>query len=287
MINFELYRIFVAAAKEENITKTAEKLNISQPAITKQIKNLENQLSMTLFQRKSKGIELTQEGKELFEKVKNPIEELNRINEQIGKNRKINIGTHNHMSGLIFGNVLNQFTLKYPENNLNLICEDIDNLLNKLKDKEIDIVFAKRYSAEVPEGLKFIKLGYLNETFIVNKKSDLVNKALTFENLKEKTIYIPRNYEQTTKRMQELNKNNDLNLKLSNYRSIVRLVNEGMVIGVVTEEYLYDWEWEKFNLAKVENKIGLGKVEFGIYLNSNKFKELNLLIKMIQEYFNL
>ena len=41
-----------------------------------------------------------------------------------------------------------------------------------------------------------------------------------------------------------------------------------MVIGVVTAEYLYDWEWEKFNLAKVDNTIGLGKVEFGVYLNS-------------------
>lgn len=285
MIDFELYRIFVTVAKEENITKAGNKLNISQSAITKQIKNLENQLSMTLFKRKSNGVELTKEGKELFEKVKNPIEELNKINEQIGKNRTINIGSHNHMSGLIFGSVLNEYTLKYPETNLNLICEDIDELLNKLKNKEIDMVFAKKYSEETPQALKFINLGYLNETFIVNKNSDLIDTILTFENLKNKPIYIPRDYEQTTKRMQELNKNKKLNLKLSNYRSIVRLINEGMVIGVVTEEYLYDWEWEKFNLAKVKNDIGLGKVEFGIYLNSCKFKELSTLVNMIQEYF--
>ena len=286
MIDFELYRIFVAVSNEKNITKAAEKLNISQPAITKQIKNLESQLSITLFERKSKGLELTPEGKELLKKVKSPIEELNKVNEDLGKNKKINIGSHNHMSGLIFGNVLNQFTLKYPDTNLNLICEDIDELLKKLSNKEINIVFAKKYNEELPNGLKFIKLGYLNETFIVNKNSDLINKSLTFDDLKEKAIYIPRDYEQTTKRMQELAKNNDLNLKLSNYRSIVRLVNEGMVIGVVTEEYLYDWEWENFNLVKVDNKIGLGKVEFGVYLNSYKFKELNILLDMIKEYFN-
>ena len=44
-IDFELYRIFVIVAEEENITKASERLNISQPALTKQIKNLENQLS--------------------------------------------------------------------------------------------------------------------------------------------------------------------------------------------------------------------------------------------------
>ena len=52
MIDFELYRIFVAVADEENITRASEKLNISQPAITKQIKNLENQLSINYLNKK-------------------------------------------------------------------------------------------------------------------------------------------------------------------------------------------------------------------------------------------
>lgn len=43
---------------------------------------------------------------------------------------------------------------------------------------------------------------------------------------------------------------------------------------------------EKFNLIEVNNDIGLGKVEFGMYLNSNRFKELNLLVEMIRENFN-
>ncbi len=129
MINFELYRIFVAVAEEENITRASEKLLISQPAITKQIKNLEEQLSIKLFERRSKGVSLTEEGKKLYEGLKNPIDELNRINEQVGKEKFINIGTHNHMGGLIFGQVINQYTLKYPDVNLNLICEEIDKLL--------------------------------------------------------------------------------------------------------------------------------------------------------------
>lgn len=285
MINYELYRIFVLVAEEENITKASEKLHISQPAITKQIKNLEDQLSIKLFERKSKGVTLTKKGKELYEKLKNPIEELNRIDAQIGKDRVINIGTHNHMGGLIFGQAINQYTLKYPDVNLNLICEDINSLLKKLKNKEINIVFAKKYNNEVPNGLEFIKLGSMHEVFIANKQSNIVNQTLTLDSLKGQPIYIPREYEQTTKRIKELTKNTNINLKLSNYRSIVRLVNEGMVIGVVTSEYLYDWEWEKFNLVEVKNNIGLGEVEFGIYLNSSRFKELNILVEIIKENF--
>ena len=287
MIDFELYRIFVAVADEENITRASEKLNISQPAITKQIKNLENQLSIKVFERKSKGVALTNEGKKIYEKLKSPIEELNKIDAQIGKEKVINIGTHNHMGGLIFGKAINQYTVKYPNVNLNLICEEIDELLKKLKSKEIDIVFAKKYdNEEVPKGLKFIKIGNMHETFIVNKQSEMAGQTLTFDNLKGKLIYIPREYEQTTKRIKELTQNSDIDLKLSNYRSIVRLVNDGMVIGVVTAEYLYDWEWKEFNLVEVKNNIGLGECEFGIYLNSNKFRELDLLIDIIKKNFN-
>ena len=287
MINFELYRIFVAVADEENITRASEKLNISQPAITKQIKNLENQLSIKLFERKSKGVALTNEGKKIYEKLKNPIEELNKIDAQIGKEKIINIGTHNHMGGLIFGQAINQYTLKYPNVNLNLVCKEMDELLRKLKNKEIDIVFAKKYdNEEAPKGLKFIKLGNMHETFIVNKQSEIAGQTLTFDNLKGKMIYIPREYEQTTKRIKELTQSSDIDLKLSNYRSIVRLVNDGMVIGVVTAEYLYGWEWKEFNLVEVKNNIGLGECEFGIYLNSNKFRELDLLIDIIKKNFN-
>lgn len=287
MIDFELYRIFVAVADEENITRASEKLNISQPAITKQIKNLENQLSIKLFERRSKGVALTNEGKKIYEKLKNPIEELNKIDAQIGKEKIINIGTHNHMGGLIFGQAINQYTLKYPNVNLNLVCEEMNELLRKLKNKEIDIVFAKKYdNEEAPKGLKFIKLGNMHETFIMNKQSEMAGQTLTFDSLKGKMIYIPKEYEQTTKRIKKLTQNSEIDLKLSNYRSIVRLVNEGMVIGVVTAEYLYDWEWKEFNLVKVKNDIGLGECEFGMYLNSNKFRELDLLIDIIKKNFN-
>lgn len=45
MVDLELYKIFVIVAKEQNLTRASEKLNISQPAVTKHIKNLEQQLN--------------------------------------------------------------------------------------------------------------------------------------------------------------------------------------------------------------------------------------------------
>lgn len=56
MVNLELYKIFVIVAKEMNITRASEKLNISQPAVTKHIKNLENELGTILFNRNKRNI---------------------------------------------------------------------------------------------------------------------------------------------------------------------------------------------------------------------------------------
>ena len=57
MPNLELYKIFMEVANEKNITRASEKLNISQPAVTRHIKNLESQLNLVLFNRtKRNGI---------------------------------------------------------------------------------------------------------------------------------------------------------------------------------------------------------------------------------------
>lgn len=285
MIDFELYRIFVAVAEEENITKASDKLNISQPAITKQIKNLENQLSFKLFERKSKGVALTSEGKDLYEKLKNPIEELTRIDGQVGKEKFINIGTHNHMGSCIFGNVINEYCLKFPNVNLNLICEETPEMMKKLKNKELDIVFSKRYDKDILNGTEYIKLGYLHDVIIASKESIFATQELTLENIENQNIYTPRTYAQAVARIKKLTPGKNLKLKNSSYKTILELASSGKALGLITREYIDKNDYRKFNLVEVKTSLQLGEVEFGIYINSNKFKELNNLIKLIREYF--
>lgn len=73
-INFESYKIFYYVALYKNISKAANSLYISQPAITKSIKKLERELGITLFNRTPKGVTLTENGKIFFDFVKNGVE---------------------------------------------------------------------------------------------------------------------------------------------------------------------------------------------------------------------
>ena len=75
-INFEYYKIFYIIAKNKNITKAANELNISQPAISRMLKTMERQLNTKLFIRKTKGVILTHEGNELYRLIANQINNI-------------------------------------------------------------------------------------------------------------------------------------------------------------------------------------------------------------------
>lgn len=248
-------------------------------------RNLEYQLSIKLFERKSKGVVLTQEGKALYDKLKESIEELSRVDKQVSKEKFINIGTHNHMGSCIFGKVINEYYLKYPNVNLNLICEETPIMMKKLKDKELDIVFSKKDNRDILDGIEYIKLGYLHDIIIASKESIFAKQELTLKNIENQIIFAPRTYAQIVERIKELTLGKNVKIKNSSYKTILELTSSGKALGLVTQEYINKEDYKKFNLVEVKTSIDLGEIEFGIYLNSSRFKELNNLVKLIKEYF--
>ncbi len=70
------YRIFYAVANTGNISKAAKELYISQPAISKSIQKLEENVGVKLFDRSSRGVSLTPEGQLLYTHVKSAFETL-------------------------------------------------------------------------------------------------------------------------------------------------------------------------------------------------------------------
>ena len=103
MINLELYRIFKVVAEEENITKASERLNISQPAVTKHIHNLEILLNKKLFDRYNKGLRLTEVGKKIYNEIKEPLIVLEKIDAKYSEEKIINLGTHITVFNKILG----------------------------------------------------------------------------------------------------------------------------------------------------------------------------------------
>lgn len=143
--NIQLYEIFYYVAKVGNITKTAEMLYLSQPAITQSIHKLENMLGGTLFIRNKRGVVLTPEGKVLFDYIGPSIECLKTaknkfsqfINLEIGE---INIGCGTTLTNTILLPVIKKFNEKYPNIHINIQHDFNNKLMDKLMYGQIDIM---------------------------------------------------------------------------------------------------------------------------------------------------
>lgn len=73
-INFELYKVFYYVAKNSSISRAANEMMISQPAISKSIKTLEEQVGTPLFIRKRDGVVLSEAGEIIYNKIKDAVE---------------------------------------------------------------------------------------------------------------------------------------------------------------------------------------------------------------------
>lgn len=145
-INYELYRIFYVVATSGSITKAAGELFISQPAVSQSIKQLETQIGGRLFKRTSKGMELTYEGKMIYDYIK-------QANELIGKAEKkfsqlkeltygeIKIGASDTITKHYLLKYIKRFIEKYPDISVKVTNRTTGETINLLKSGKVDIGF--------------------------------------------------------------------------------------------------------------------------------------------------
>ena len=173
-IDFELYRVFNEVANSGNITAAAEKLHISQPAVSKSIKSLENQLGGALFIRTKRGVTLTEEGKELYSYIKLAIEHIrnaeNRFTDMINLNTGIiRIGISRTLVKYYLLPYLEKFHKKYPNIRIEIVTNKASELIPFLRNGLIDLIISnlpiKRYS-----DLDIYNLKEIQDIFVVNKK---------------------------------------------------------------------------------------------------------------------
>lgn len=146
-ITFQQILVFLSAASTLNFTHTANKLNMTQPGVSKSISTLETTLGFSLFERNNRRIFLTEEGQILARKWENlPTGLLNGYQEALRANAQdtlvLNIGiTNTTDSRKYFWPLADSFCQKYPEVTLNIESEDMRVLQNSLADNIYDIIF--------------------------------------------------------------------------------------------------------------------------------------------------
>ncbi|MGN7359174.1 cidABC operon transcriptional activator CidR [Paenibacillus sp. SAF-054] len=111
---------FMEVARLESFTKAAESLYITQPTISKTIRNIEDELGVTLFDRSNKRIELTDAGRIIYEQAQPIVKSFQSLSAELGdlKNLQkghIRLGLPPMVGSSFFPEVIGQFHKKYPQ----------------------------------------------------------------------------------------------------------------------------------------------------------------------------
>lgn len=150
-MNFNALRYVIKIAEERNITKAAEKLYVTQSALSQNLRSLENELDFQIFDRDASPLVPTEAGKFFIEWANRVLysetEMLHKLQDiSQTKRRVLRIGLSPQKSVHIFPKVLKQFYQEQPECKIILEEHPSDVLLNMLEQNEIDILFDINHS---------------------------------------------------------------------------------------------------------------------------------------------
>ncbi len=145
-------KVFIAVAENMSFSKAAEELFISQPAVTKHIKELETKLNITLFERKGNRIYLTHAGQLTYDFLKKIKQQYREMEFQLGRlndsfKGTLRMGASSTVSQYVIPAVVAAFHKKYPEINFYLFNGNSFEMEQKLLKNEIDLALVENESS--------------------------------------------------------------------------------------------------------------------------------------------
>ncbi len=166
------YHIFNAVAEAGNLSKAAKNLYISQPAISRAVSKLEQNLSVKLFIRGSRGVHLTEEGKLLYEHTKSAFDALRQGEENL---RRINnlgagilrLGVSTTLCKHILMPQLQRFIQEHPHIQINIRCHSTVELMKLLEDGKIDIALISEPGSL--HSLEFLPVTEIEDIFVATE----------------------------------------------------------------------------------------------------------------------
>ena len=188
--DYNLYRIFLYLYEERSISRTANKLYVSQPAISYSLKELENQLGYTLFYRNSKGIEPTLEANELYSYISTAFNILHDAEEHIKNLNSLNIGcirigTPSHIGVFYLSNYITDFRKIYPGIRFEIICKSTADMVDMLETRKLDLI-VDTLPINSKKEVNKITLSKLQNCFAYNKN---IMKDVNIEKVEDLVNY--------------------------------------------------------------------------------------------------
>lgn len=143
-MEFRVLKYFLTVAREENISRAAEVLHVTQPTLSRQLAELEEELGVILFTRGNRKISLTESGILLRRRAEEVLSLMDKIEEEIRQNNEIvagtlTIGTAEAAAARILPEIMREFSKKYPNVKYELFTATADIIKERIDKGLIDI----------------------------------------------------------------------------------------------------------------------------------------------------
>ena len=261
-INLNLYKTFYDVAKYGSISKTAQQTYTSQPAISKSIKKLEEELGVQLFYRNLEGVQLTKKGEELLYFVEKSysnlvIAERNMLETENLERGKLSIGMPSNIGSFFLFDKIIKFHNKYPKIEITIITGSTSTLITLLDSHKVDFVIdSSPINLPSKTEMKIEKLSEVKYCFVVKKNTKKINykKIISLKDLKTQPLILPISGTANRKDLDDLLQ--EKNIEIEN------------VLNIHTSEMI---------ISAIKKELGIGYVIYNLVEDDIKNNELELI----------
>ena len=293
--NLSSYRIFHTVATTGNISKAAKELYISQPAISKSIQKLEENLDCKLFDRSSRGVTLTEEGELIHSFVKEAFSTLELGEEKLKRSIELGvghlkIGVSATLCKYLLLPYLKPFIEKYPHIRLSISCQSTNETLKLLEEDKIDIGLIGK-----PVGTKNIHFDSLIEIedIFVATKSYLKNLGARgvhkSEILQNSTLMLLDKNNMTRQYIDDYLLKNQIQVKdsldISSMDLLIEFAKIGVGVACVIRNFV-EKDLENGSFIEIPLGFPIHKREVGFAYKQNEYptKSLKSFIDFYENY---
>ncbi|HEY8908951.1 MAG TPA: selenium metabolism-associated LysR family transcriptional regulator [Desulfosporosinus sp.] len=289
----DLMRLFTQVVEEQSFTVVARKLGISQPAVSNQMRALEDKLGVKLLYRKGKGFALTPEGETVHRHALHILDEWSELMREIGgsekpMNGKVHIGASHIPGEYLLPSYLASFRTLYPEIKFKLSIGDSLDMAEKVLAHEVDFaVVGAIFDTE-----KLTSEYWLRDElgFVIAKEHPMSSsQSIEISTLKEYPMIIRetgsghrRAFEEAlTKRGLDLN-DFDVALEVGSTEAVKNAVRSGLGYSFLSTHALNSGEKQ----GLVQMSVKDFNIERGFYLLTRRNKPLTVIADEFYRYLS-
>ncbi len=234
-------RSLVAVAETESFTKAAERLRVTQSAVSHSIRALETQLDCKLLERSGKRVSLSQHGMILLRRFKAAIGELEKAHEELGVLKRwgqgrLRVGATHTLCSFLLPKVMREFRELYPRCEIRIESGDTSELIECLDRSEIDLVLG--IGGRAPSWVRFQEIFEDELVFVVSPTHPWAQmEAIGAEEIEKESFLVYARASETYRLLKESFEQGGVRLRpglsLGDMSAIKEMAKVGVGVGIV------------------------------------------------------